>query len=60
MCIRDSPPREAPPACRSARFFGRFGICANSGAESTPPELQGSTLRPFLGPRSSGFERLER
>eukprot|EP00969_Alexandrium_andersonii_P328622 14520787-Alexandrium_andersonii.AAC.1 len=30
--------------------------CANSAAESTPPELQGPVLRLFLGPRSSWFE----
>eukprot|EP00969_Alexandrium_andersonii_P368444 15472928-Alexandrium_andersonii.AAC.1 len=42
-----------------ARFAGRFGICANTGAESTRQELQGPILRPCLGPRSSRFERLD-
>eukprot|EP00969_Alexandrium_andersonii_P227916 10065534-Alexandrium_andersonii.AAC.1 len=46
------------PARPSARFVGRLGICANNGAECAPPELRGSILRPFLGPRSSSFERL--
>eukprot|EP00969_Alexandrium_andersonii_P139767 6182873-Alexandrium_andersonii.AAC.1 len=32
---------------------GRFGICAESGAECTLRELRGSILRPLLGPRSS-------
>eukprot|EP00969_Alexandrium_andersonii_P321087 14187976-Alexandrium_andersonii.AAC.1 len=58
MCIRDSPP-EAPPARPPARLIGRFGICAHSGAERTPPELRGSILRPLRGPRSSSFERLK-
>eukprot|EP00969_Alexandrium_andersonii_P271572 12002622-Alexandrium_andersonii.AAC.1 len=43
-----------------ARFVNRFGTCSKSGAECTPPELQGPTLRPLLGSRSSRFERLER
>eukprot|EP00969_Alexandrium_andersonii_P031846 1391472-Alexandrium_andersonii.AAC.1 len=69
MCIRDSPgsPREAPPARPPSHFVGRFGICAKSDAEPAPPELQGPTLRSlgptlrsFLGPRSSRFERRKR
>eukprot|EP00969_Alexandrium_andersonii_P025561 1116321-Alexandrium_andersonii.AAC.1 len=41
-------------------FVGRFGSCAKDRAERTPRELRGAMLRPFLGPRSSSFERLKR
>eukprot|EP00969_Alexandrium_andersonii_P278303 12302425-Alexandrium_andersonii.AAC.1 len=51
------PPQKPSEPPKQPHFAVRFGICANSGAKSTPLELQGSTLRPFLGPRSSSFER---
>eukprot|EP00969_Alexandrium_andersonii_P313226 13839066-Alexandrium_andersonii.AAC.1 len=51
------PPQEAPPARPLAGFVGRFGICAKNGADHTPPELRGSVLKQFLGPRSSSLER---
>eukprot|EP00969_Alexandrium_andersonii_P323059 14274417-Alexandrium_andersonii.AAC.1 len=55
----DPPPLEAPPARQPARFVGGIGIRAKKGAERTPRELREPTLRPFLGPRSSSFERLK-
>eukprot|EP00969_Alexandrium_andersonii_P037250 1632162-Alexandrium_andersonii.AAC.1 len=39
-------------------FVGRFGICAQSGAECNSSELRGPLLRLFLGLRSSSSERL--
>eukprot|EP00969_Alexandrium_andersonii_P299420 13237760-Alexandrium_andersonii.AAC.1 len=53
------PSREAPPARPPDRFVSRFGICAKSSADRTPPELQGSTPRQRLGVRNSSCERLE-
>eukprot|EP00969_Alexandrium_andersonii_P172159 7610222-Alexandrium_andersonii.AAC.1 len=44
---------------RTAPFVVRFGINVNSGAERTPRDHQVSMLRPFLGLRSSSFERLK-
>eukprot|EP00969_Alexandrium_andersonii_P361831 15458418-Alexandrium_andersonii.AAC.1 len=42
---------EAPPARPPSRLVGRFGVCANNGADSTPRELLGAVLKPCLGPR---------
>eukprot|EP00969_Alexandrium_andersonii_P353610 15440297-Alexandrium_andersonii.AAC.1 len=44
---------------RAAAFVGRFGICTNNGADTTPWELLGPILKSFLGPRSSSSERLK-
>eukprot|EP00969_Alexandrium_andersonii_P268944 11886999-Alexandrium_andersonii.AAC.1 len=43
-----------------ARFVARPGICAKSGVERTRRELRGPIVWPFLGPRSSSFERFMR
>eukprot|EP00969_Alexandrium_andersonii_P066054 2913864-Alexandrium_andersonii.AAC.1 len=41
--------------------LGSFGDqCARNAAERSPRELRGPMLRPFLGPRSSRFEGVER
>eukprot|EP00969_Alexandrium_andersonii_P219373 9688607-Alexandrium_andersonii.AAC.1 len=54
--LRPSQPR----AVSSPAVVGRFGICVKSAAERPLRELRGPILRPFLGPRSSRFERLTR
>eukprot|EP00969_Alexandrium_andersonii_P166340 7349769-Alexandrium_andersonii.AAC.1 len=52
------PPRSPLGTSRTTPVIVRFGINASNGAECTPRELQGSVLRPFLGPRNSSSERV--
>eukprot|EP00969_Alexandrium_andersonii_P273805 12102095-Alexandrium_andersonii.AAC.1 len=55
----DPPPRNPVGTSRTAPLVVRSGISTNDDAERTIRELRGSILRPFLGPRSSSFERLQ-
>eukprot|EP00969_Alexandrium_andersonii_P257485 11384252-Alexandrium_andersonii.AAC.1 len=50
LLLRDAhAPRQAPPARPPALFVGGPGVCAESGADRTPPELWRSILKQFLG-----------
>eukprot|EP00969_Alexandrium_andersonii_P325475 14381363-Alexandrium_andersonii.AAC.1 len=44
---------------RTTPFVLRVGITTKSGVERNPRELEGSTLKLFLGPCSSSSERMK-
>eukprot|EP00969_Alexandrium_andersonii_P207745 9177161-Alexandrium_andersonii.AAC.1 len=54
----DPPEKRLRRACRPTSSMDSASAL-NNGAEGTSGEFRRSMLRPFLGPRSSSFERLK-